>query len=406
MENSADKMKKMDDMVKELGMEEEMDRLVDSFTDNFMVSGEVTEDLQETLRRSPDALLDMIWDCIVRKEPAEEVERDRKEEELYQAIQDDLKENIIYLEPKRIKLFVKVAYGMPIDLKHTATVNEEFVPRGWVFNFVENGECTLVVGNELMQILKSIRGPEMELKFAFAFYVRSAVNICLSLYGVISREKMKEMYQVLMEGTEGEHAKLQGWDITEALDAMEKQGFFWCDDDYIISPYLQTEEEYKGLLKEQKGKDYYLPDDDVIAGYACGGFLQKSPEYEAVHSRLTRELKDSDLAEEMLGDLAGYVVRDGWGIPRIMDCLYEWDVIFDGSRSANRLTAALSEWLYVIRRWSECGHSRKELHKVNEELQYVVADDRPKKKAAERKVYPNDPCPCGSGRKYKKCCGR
>lgn len=22
------------------------------------------------------------------------------------------------------------------------------------------------------------------------------------------------------------------------------------------------------------------------------------------------------------------------------------------------------------------------------------------------KVYPNDPCPCGSGRKYKKCCGR
>lgn len=23
-----------------------------------------------------------------------------------------------------------------------------------------------------------------------------------------------------------------------------------------------------------------------------------------------------------------------------------------------------------------------------------------------KKIYPNDPCPCGSGRKYKKCCGR
>lgn len=22
-----------------------------------------------------------------------------------------------------------------------------------------------------------------------------------------------------------------------------------------------------------------------------------------------------------------------------------------------------------------------------------------------KKVYPNDPCPCGSGKKYKKCCG-
>lgn len=27
-------------------------------------------------------------------------------------------------------------------------------------------------------------------------------------------------------------------------------------------------------------------------------------------------------------------------------------------------------------------------------------------KRTEKKVYPNDPCPCGSGRKYKNCCGR
>ena len=28
------------------------------------------------------------------------------------------------------------------------------------------------------------------------------------------------------------------------------------------------------------------------------------------------------------------------------------------------------------------------------------------KKRAEKKIYPNDPCPCGSGKKYKQCCGR
>ena len=27
-------------------------------------------------------------------------------------------------------------------------------------------------------------------------------------------------------------------------------------------------------------------------------------------------------------------------------------------------------------------------------------------KRMEAKVYPNDPCPCGSGKKYKQCCGR
>ncbi len=31
---------------------------------------------------------------------------------------------------------------------------------------------------------------------------------------------------------------------------------------------------------------------------------------------------------------------------------------------------------------------------------------RAPKRRAEAKVYPNDPCPCGSGKKYKQCCGR
>ena len=30
----------------------------------------------------------------------------------------------------------------------------------------------------------------------------------------------------------------------------------------------------------------------------------------------------------------------------------------------------------------------------------------PKPKKSEKKVGRNDPCPCGSGKKYKKCCGK
>ena len=36
-------------------------------------------------------------------------------------------------------------------------------------------------------------------------------------------------------------------------------------------------------------------------------------------------------------------------------------------------------------------------------------DDTVKKgpvKRSDKKVYPNDPCPCGSGKKYKNCCGK
>ena len=34
------------------------------------------------------------------------------------------------------------------------------------------------------------------------------------------------------------------------------------------------------------------------------------------------------------------------------------------------------------------------------------ASVRAPKKREDKKIYPNDPCPCGSGKKYKQCCGR
>ena len=37
---------------------------------------------------------------------------------------------------------------------------------------------------------------------------------------------------------------------------------------------------------------------------------------------------------------------------------------------------------------------------------YVAYGINGEQRIIQKKVYPNDPCPCGSGKKYKKCCGR
>ena len=37
--------------------------------------------------------------------------------------------------------------------------------------------------------------------------------------------------------------------------------------------------------------------------------------------------------------------------------------------------------------------------------QVMISPDRKTVVTAKKKIYPNDPCPCGSGKKYKKCCG-
>ena len=48
---------------------------------------------------------------------------------------------------------------------------------------------------------------------------------------------------------------------------------------------------------------------------------------------------------------------------------------------------------------------REEVAKVTGTNKDDSTQRAPKTREA-KKVYPNDPCPCGSGKKYKQCCGR
>ena len=63
------------------------------------------------------------------------------------------------------------------------------------------------------------------------------------------------------------------------------------------------------------------------------------------------------------------------------------------------MVEAKAEWLYSLPQWDAIltPEKRKELYRDQKASGNV---------RNEQKVYPNDPCPCGSGKKYKKCCGK
>ena len=73
----------------------------------------------------------------------------------------------------------------------------------------------------------------------------------------------------------------------------------------------------------------------------------------------------------------------------------------------NSMTASIQEdtlrLLYHVR--VEQKAEREEVAKVTGTNKDESGPREPKKRM-EEKVYPNDPCPCGSGKKYKQCCGR
>ena len=64
------------------------------------------------------------------------------------------------------------------------------------------------------------------------------------------------------------------------------------------------------------------------------------------------------------------------------------------------MVEAKASWLYELPQWTEIlsAETRTELYKKQKASGTV--------RRQGHKIYPNDPCPCGSGKKYKKCCGR
>ncbi len=63
------------------------------------------------------------------------------------------------------------------------------------------------------------------------------------------------------------------------------------------------------------------------------------------------------------------------------------------------MVKAKADWLYELPQWDDLipEERRKELYKEEKSSMTVVKG---------KKIGRNDPCPCGSGKKYKYCCGR
>ena len=102
----------------------------------------------------------------------------------------------------------------------------------------------------------------------------------------------------------------------------------------------------------------------------------------------------------MVGFLDG--INDSLKIPNpieTMDETTELSLDYDKEKLYYNMVGAKAEWLYTLPQWDALltPERRKELYKEQKSSTTIVKD---------KKIGRNDPCPCGSGKKYKYCCGR
>ena len=72
---------------------------------------------------------------------------------------------------------------------------------------------------------------------------------------------------------------------------------------------------------------------------------------------------------------------------------------FDTEKLYKNMVAAKADWLYELPQWKKI-YSEEELKRLYKEQKESTTIRK------EKKVGRNDPCPCGSGKKYTKCCGK
>ena len=173
------------------------------------------------------------------------------------------------------------------------------------------------------------------------------------------------------------------------------------------------------LLDTWRNLAYQTEMDNKTANEFWGSyFTQEKAIYEqiladpdTVVKGTVKELADKYGVEVLL--MTGFLdgINDSLKTPNPIETMEEDTEVsldYDKEKLYYNMVACKADWLYELPQWDNLldEATRKDLYK---KVTGTNKDDTSVKKPVQRKedkVYPNDPCPCGSGKKYKQCCGK
>ena len=157
---------------------------------------------------------------------------------------------------------------------------------------------------------------------------------------------------------------------------------------------VKNNKELKHLLKERAVKLYEAKETEFPNPEQFRE-LERVVLLKVIDRKWMDHIDDMDQLRQGIG-LQSYGQKD----PLVEYKMAGFDMFDDMTASIQEDTIRL---LYHVK--IEQKVEREQVAKVTGTNKDDSATNAPKRRAAA-KVYPNDPCPCGSGKKYKQCCGR
>ena len=232
--------------------------------------------------------------------------------------------------------------------------------------------------------------------------------------------------------------------IPDRLNACRRIG------DRIVIEGASWDRMYLEIEERQRNVPWYIPTESEILDYARNGYPASEPAYRRLYDFFHKEMGiDKKDCREYCRKAYG-VFSIEVSLSDYMEYLNEKKISFRSDRQLEKFVKTVTEIANSTRMYELKGHTPMEMrafaplmqpgmkHKIvpmtsnaaklleegreqMEAMGFDVDTDStgtviPMRgsgngpsggmKTESRKIYPNDPCPCGSGKKYKKCCGR
>ena len=155
-----------------------------------------------------------------------------------------------------------------------------------------------------------------------------------------------------------------------------------------------SQKELKHLLKERGVKAYENKEAEFPEAEQLRE-VERVVLLKVIDARWMDHIDDMDQLRQGIG-LQAYGQRD----PKVEYKMAAYEMFDEMTLAIQQDTLRLLYHVHV-----EQKVEREQVAKVTGTNKDDSAVRKPKQRK-EMKVYPNDPCPCGSGKKYKQCCGR
>ena len=227
------------------------------------------------------------------------------------------------------------------------------------------------------------------------------ISAMVNLYGIVPFEQVAKV--ISSQNEESISAEeIRKW-IQDpfsgglAKAALQNRFVYEYGGGFFVGEWIMEFEAFDEHWTVQQGKPYYVPNREELLKWSDPAYFEKPKEFFALQQYIATLFPEaaSDRIEGTAEDLQ-MMAEDPFSLERIIGEFDRMGLKLEESGQLKKMAELVMDLHNHTRLQRNRGYTPYELFKEEKKNLLPLAE----------KIGRNDPCLCGSGKKYKKCCGK